>query len=60
MGANAGFMPSEAHGAVSEIVVAIRFGTFVVLTYLALWRLRTSTPDSGGTAPCLSNYRRVA
>jgi len=48
MGAYAGFMPSEAHFAVSEIVVAIVFGTFVVLTYLALWRLRTSTPVSGG------------
>jgi len=48
MGAYAGFTPSEAQLAVSEIVVAIVLGTSVVFAYLALRRLRTSTPVSEG------------
>jgi len=48
MGAYAGFTPVEAHFAVSEVVVASVFGTLVILAYLALWRLRTSTPGGGG------------
>jgi len=31
--------------------VAIAFGTSVILAYLALWRLRTSTPVGGGRQP---------
>jgi len=48
MGITAGFKPFEAHFAVSEVVVAIVFGTSVILAYLALWRLRTSTPVGEG------------
>jgi len=34
--AYAGFMPFEAHFAVSEVAEAIVFGTSVILAYLAL------------------------
>ena len=44
MGAYADLVASDIHVAASECVVAIVFGTFVAITYLALGRLRAYAP----------------